>query len=193
MAELTLEQLDKDIEQIRERVAEGNATQAELDELITLRERLKDASPEDWEAYRYLAAHLPSDDADDVLIVLKGLLLIESLVQAFVRRRVLNPDAIDAVRLNSSLMICLGEALCLPGEDPKWLWTRVRELNALRNKLAHKLTTDGMQERIDAFVREVDRTQNLARPTLAGAISRLYGMLKGLSDHADDPDFKLPT
>ncbi len=192
MRTISLEQLDKDIEGLRKLVADGKVPQPELDGLIELRDRLQHTSPDDWDAYGFLIEHLPPDDADDLLIVLKGHLLLEFQVREFVRRRMLNPDAVDAGRLSSFAMICLAEALCLPTEEPKWLWTRVKQLNALRNKLAHNLAINQVKNQIEDFVGEVSRRQTLASPTLGGAISRLYGMVKALGDLANDPDFRLP-
>lgn len=192
MRTVSLEQLDKDIEELKKLVAEGAASQSELEGPVALRARLQLASPDDWDAYRFLIEHLPPDDADELLIVLKGHLMLEFMVREFVRRRMLNPDALEAARLGSSAMICLAEALCLPNDEPRWLWARVKQLNALRNKLAHNLDVSQVMKRIEDFVGEVSRREAMANPTLGGAISRLYRMVKGLCDLANDPNFRLP-
>jgi|ERR1041384_2042298 hypothetical protein len=193
MHSVSLEQLDRDIEALRKRVDNGKAPRTELDWLLGLRKELAKATPDDWEAYRFLHEHLPQKDADELLIIVKGHLLLEFMTRRFVERRMLNPRALDSARLTSSAIISVAEALCLPNAAPKWLWARVRELNALRNKLAHKLKIEGLKKQIDDFVATVSAEGDLAQNNLTGAIAHLYGMIKGLTDLADDPGFKLPN
>ena len=116
MAPVSLEQLDRDIKRLRVLVDQGTASTAELDALLDLRTKLEDASPDDWDAYRFLIEHLPPNDAGDLVMILKGHLLLEFMIRSFVQRRMLNPDALP--RLSSYIMICLAEALCLPNEEP---------------------------------------------------------------------------
>jgi hypothetical protein len=191
MGAVSLKQLDRDIEKLRKLVDDGKASEAQLDTLLRLRRELESASPGDWEAYQFLFEHLPPSDADELLIILKGHLLVEFMIRSFVQRRMLNPDALSSARLSSYAMISLAEALCLPNGEPKWLWARVKELNALRNKLAHNLKVEGLRKQIDDFVSAINARKSLSNNNLSGAIARLYGMLKGLKDVSDNPDFKL--
>ncbi len=190
MSDISLDQLDKDIAELQALVEKGQAPNTELDRLLRLRAELQDATAEDWEAYDFLFKHLPIKSADDLVVILKGHLLIEYLVRKFIDRRMLNPDALP--RLTSFQSIKLAEALCLQSNESKWLWARVGELNALRNSLAHKLKLEGVKQQIDNFVREINAYESLQSRTLSGAIARLYGMLKGLADLAKDPQFQLP-
>ena len=119
MSNLNLEKLEEDIQAVRQLVSEGKADQKDLDELLVLRERLQSAVPEDWEAYNLLTAHMPSEDADETLIILKGHLLIEQQVRAFIDQRLINPDAFRAANYTMYQCICLAEAFCLPGEEPQ--------------------------------------------------------------------------
>jgi len=188
MKMVSLEQLDSDIEALRRLSKAGNAPHVDLKYLLELRQKLEGATASDWEACRLLIEHLP-ENRDDILgTVIKGHLLFDSIIRRFVDTRTPNGPALDAARFTSYQMICLAEALCLRNEEPRWLWARIKELNSLRNTLAHNLEPAEVQERIARFVTEVDNKDKLAGRTLVGAISRLYGMLRALADLARAPE-----
>ena len=92
---LTLELLDEHISECREYVEAGKEDPKTLDFFLSLRHDLENATQEDWEAYNELVDHLPSEEADPVLIILKGQLLIERLVRKFILSRFPNPEAFD--------------------------------------------------------------------------------------------------
>ena len=191
MSDLNIEKLEEDIQTARQLVSEGKADQNDLDGLLLLRERLQSADPEDWEAYNLLTAHMPPEDADETLIILRGHLLIEQKVRAFIDHRLINPDAFRAANYTTYQCICLAEAFCLPGEDPKWLWDRVKELNTIRNRMAHKLAPDDVKQKIESFVGTVEVKFSLSSSKLISAICHLYGMVKGLVDLSEQREFKV--
>lgn len=187
---LTLELLDKHISECREYVEAGKEDPKTLEMLISLKHDLEDASPEDWEAYNELVDHLPEEDADPVLIILKGQLLIERLVRKFVLSRLPNPEAFQKAQFSAAHYIAIGESMCLKKQKPEWLWKQVRELNSLRNKLAHNLDYESIEPRVNNFVATIANAQNLENRTITSAIARLYGMVKGLCDLSHSNEFR---
>jgi len=187
---LTLEQLDKHISECREYVEAGKEDPKTLDFLLSLRHDLKNATPEDWEAYNELVDHLPSEEADPVLIILKGQLLIERLVRKFILSRLPNPEAFDKAQFSAAHCIAIGESMCLNKKEPEWLWKQVRELNSIRNKLAHNLDYEAVEPRVNTFVSTIANAENLENRTLTSAIARLYGMVKGLCDLSQSDEFR---
>jgi len=171
---LSLERLDKNIAE-----CEDPST---LEFLLALREDLAHASTEDWDAFNELTEHLPSKDADPVLIILKGQLLLEKLVRKFIDSRLPNPAALEKQQFTAAQCIAIAESMCLDNDEPKWLWMQIKELNTIRNKLAHSLDNQSLEVRINNFVSTVSNAQKLRSKSISTVIARLYGMLKGLCD-----------
>lgn len=140
---LSLEQLDRNIAECKSLVDSGQEDKTMLDFLQKLREDLKNAGKADWDAYNELTDHLPNENVDPTLIILKGHLLIEKLVRRFIVSRLPNPDALEKkISFNASQCIAIAESMCLINEEPQWLWLQINELNTIRNKLAHKLVNE---------------------------------------------------
>jgi len=187
---LSLELLDEHIAECRKYVESGHEEQATLDELLRTREELADRTPADWAAYNELMDHLPQEGADPTLVILKGQLLLEKLTRKFVLSRLPNPSAFDTMQWSAAQYIAIAESMCLASAESKWLWTQIRELNWIRNKLAHNINGGEFDARIRNFVTTVSRAQKLRSKTLTSVISRLYGMLMGLCDLAESKDFR---
>lgn len=188
---LSLELLDKNIAECKEYVDAGKEDQSTLDFFLKLKEDLTNASEADWNAYNELTDHLPDQDADTVLIILKGQLLIEKLVRKFVAARLPNPGVFQKQNITAAQCIAIAESMCLANDEPKWLWAQVKKLNAIRNMLAHSLENEKVETRIKSFVSTVSNAQGLHSKTLTSVIARLYGMLKGLCDLAESDEFRL--
>lgn len=187
---LTLELLDKHISECREYVDAGKEDPKTLEMLVSLRNDLENATQEEWAAYNELADHLPEKDADPVLIILKGQLLIERLVRNFVLSRLPNPEAFEKVQFTAAHCIVIGESMCLKNQEPEWLWKQIRELNTIRNKLAHNLDYESLEPRVNNFASTIANAQNLENRTITSAIARLYGMVKGLCDLSQSNGFR---
>jgi hypothetical protein len=188
---LSLELLEKHIEECREYVEAGLEKQETLDFFLDLKRKLSSASDEDWRKYNELANHLPGDEADDVLIILKGQLLIEKRVREFIYSRMQNPDAFQRERFTASQCIAIGESMCLKNPEPEWLWKQIKELNTIRNKLAHNLEPEHIEKRIANLVSAVSNAQGLDTKSLARVVARLNGMLKGLYDVSESSEFSV--
>ncbi len=190
---LTLELLDQHISECKEHVEAGKEDPKTLEFFLSLRHDLEQATPEDWVAYNELSDHLPAEGADPVLIILKGQLLIEKLVRKFILSRLPNPEAFEKQQFSASHCIAIGESMCLKNKDPEWLWKQIKELNTIRNKLAHNLDYGKIEPRINNFVSTIATNQNLKNRTITSAIARLYGMAKGLCDLSKSNGFRAFT
>lgn len=187
---LTLELLDTHISECRDYVQAGKEDPKTLEFFLSLRHDLENATQEDWAAYNELADHLPQEDADPVLIILKGQLLIERLVRKFIVSRLPNPEAFDKIQFTAAHCIAIAESMCLKNAEPAWLWMQVKDLNSIRNKLAHNLDYESVEPRINNFVSTIANAQNLENRTITSAVARLYGMVKGLCDLSQSKEFR---
>jgi len=163
------------------------------EEKIDLEGRLKQVEempPEERESIRYFLTHMPEMDSDLTLVVLKGHLLIEQKIREFISERVLSPAAVDEAHLTSYQALCLAEALTLPNDEPKRLWSILRKLNALRNKLAHKLDPYGIQERAEEIRAEYSATWQI-QSGFIGVLGHAYGQLSELVRLARNPSFQV--
>jgi hypothetical protein len=179
------------MEDTRRLLTSGNLSKAERDDAEAFIRDMSEHSATDIAAYDFFLAHMPADDADISLIILKGHLLVEQRVREFVGNRLLTPQALSAARLTSHQWICLAEAMCLPNPEPAWLWATVRELNGLRNSLAHNLAPTGIQERIDKFLTSY-RGLHSIRGGLVSCIGNLYARVAALAELALEKDYRIP-
>lgn len=163
---LTLQGLDDHIAECRALVEQGEESSETLEHLIALRTDLANASEADWAAYNELADHLPPNDADSTLVILKGHLLLERLVRRFIRSRFPNSSAFKDKAFSAHQCIQIAEAMCLSAEEPEWLWKQVKELNSIRNDLAHKLDYEHTDKRISSFISTVSNRCDLQNRTL---------------------------
>lgn len=189
---LSLEHLDKHIAECKRLIEAGEEHKDTLTSLQSLRKNLATASEADWEVYNTMLMHLPDKEADIELIVLRGHLLIEKFVRTFIQSRLPNPAAFERGRFDTFKCIALAESMCLDNKEPKWLWNQIRELNTIRNKLAHSLPNEEVEERIKKFVTTVSNNQNLKERHITNVIARLYGMMKGLCELSEEKEFKIP-
>ena len=188
---LSLDILDKKISECRKYIQEGKEDKDTLDTLIELRHDLESATEDDWAAYNELTEHLPNESEDPALIILKGQLLIERQVRKFIDSRLPNPKAFQKQTFNAAQCIAIAESMCLDRKEPEWLWKQVKELNVIRNKLAHTLGNENIDKRINSFVSTISNAQKLESKSISRAISRLYGMVKGLCDLSESDEFRL--
>jgi hypothetical protein len=151
--------------------------------------RLESLSPHDMAVYDLFLQHMPDQDADLELVILKGQLLVEYRLKEFLNERLLSPGALADARLTAHQVICLAEAMCLDNEDPHWLFGMARKLNALRNALAHNLAPSGIQEKVDAFVAEYT-AKCPVQSGLAGCVGHLYAQVAELARMAGTPEYR---
>ena len=138
--------------------------------------------------YDFFFEHMPSEEADETLIVLKAHLLIERKTWEFVRERLLTPDALEKASLNSHQLLRLAESLCLPNPEPQWLWNTARMLNKLRNKLAHNLQPKDIDREIASFT-DTFAEKYPSNRSLSSCLAYLYAQVAALGDVAREPNF----
>ena len=76
---------------------------------------------------------------DYMATVLRGHLLVEAELRHLITERCANPDVIDERHLSFSTLATVAEALVATKPEVRWVWVAVRQLNSVRNELAHAL------------------------------------------------------
>ena len=116
-------------------------TLVEVDELIR----------RDVERFQDLLGLRPG--ADVQVVLLKGHLLIEELLQSFIERAVQNSEPLADARLSFHQRVALAQAL---HPEPSrfgtgWVWSAVRALNALRNQMVHNVVPKEFDSQLERF------------------------------------------
>lgn len=98
-------------------------------------------------------SHVPANSPDISLPVLKGHLLAEELMSDYISAQVSHPEHL---RLSDNHWgfankIELASALASEQNHDVWVWTALKKLNALRNKLSHGLEPKNLEKTITAF------------------------------------------
>jgi hypothetical protein len=75
---------------------------------------------------------------EDVLVVLKGHLLIEEALTRIIGKFVFHPDLVDHLRLRFAQRVDLARSLSID-ESRNSMWELISALNMLRNEFAHAL------------------------------------------------------
>ena len=109
---------------------------------------MSDRTSEDLQRF---ISHLPLNSTDKVLVVLKGHLLVEELLREYVDLHVIHKNKLKDARLTFHQCLCLAQAFCNDETKTK-LWESVKQLNALRNKLAHKLEPKDIEIKLSEFI-----------------------------------------
>lgn len=134
-----------------------------------------------------LLEHLPDYHEPAILILLKGHLLIEELLRTYIEQSVPNPSAIrqDDLLFAKCLMLCRAFT---PPDKNFWAFDAAEQLNSVRNEIAHELTSDKLQKKLETFIGivEAHSTDSVFPPRERGetrlhmAISDLYHELSNL-------------
>lgn len=107
--------------------------------------------------------HMPQGD-DLILIVLKGHLLIEEMLQEIIDISVANPAELENARFSFAHKLCLARALDHDHEPKRQMFLLIEKVNALRNQLAHNLEPADLERRVrdvvSLFLSEVDNPQS---------------------------------
>ena len=130
------------------------------------------------------------------LVILKGHLLIEEQVKEIIRQKLPNPDAINIDRMSCHQAICLAQALLPIGHEEEF-WGAAKKLNELRNNIAHKLSPEEREQKIDKFVAcvPVDWEGEDKSQTFELSIWSLFAYISGFVDGAlsDDMKYMVPS
>jgi hypothetical protein len=170
--------------------ASGRLDAEALAKSIEFCREIESRSKEETEAFDLFLSHMPEDQNELTLVILKGHLLVESKILEFVLERLLSPAALVDARLSSHQLVCLAESLCLPNEEPKWLWQMARRLNKLRNDLAHNLEPKDIEARVKQFVLDYKRL-HAVQADLFGCLGHFYSQITALATLAREPEFRV--
>ncbi len=137
-----------------------------------------------YELFQRVRRHLPPIGSFDLLI-LKGHLLIEEQLDALIAAFSRDARPLKTARLTFFQKLCVAEALC--GSLPVSKF--IRQLNTLRNDLAHNLDTENIEARVDELLR-IDREEEFQRRAstrqrashLRGALVYTIALLIGFVD-----------
>jgi hypothetical protein len=182
--------VDEILSMTKETIASGQLSDEELADLEARCQQLEEMPPEERDSINFFLRHMPNRDSDLTLVVLKGQLLIEQKIREFISERMLAPVALNDARLSAYQATCLGEALTLPNEEPRRLWSVLRKLNKLRNKLAHNLDPLGINERVEEIVAEYSAAWPI-QSGFVGVLASAYGQVSELCRLARDSSFQV--
>jgi len=133
-------------------------------------------------------SHIPDDSPDISLPVLKAHLLAEELLSDYISLKVGHPEHLQLEKNHWSFAnkVELASSLASDQHHNIWVWTALKKLNTLRNKLSHGLEPKGVENTIDEFKNAVaphapDRYQG-RKITIYGyilfAVSGLFIVIK---------------
>lgn len=114
--------------------------------------------------------------ADLEMVLLKGHLLVEELLESYVESRVPHPRHLSRARFTFQQRLVLAQALhALPEAfGYGWVWGAARKLNSLRNQMVHNVAPQGFDRQVDIFASSIER--RLPFPLAGGE---------------DDPEYRL--
>ncbi|MBI1423112.1 MAG: hypothetical protein GC149_06575 [Gammaproteobacteria bacterium] len=101
--------------------------------------------------FKHLAAHLPRIK-DPTLLILRGHLLVEELLDEILETWLKNPNVLIDARLTFYQKMKLAQGITSK-QDDKFTWKPIELLNQLRNKISHKLSPHDLEIRIEEFLR----------------------------------------
>ena len=103
--------------------------------------------------------HLPLQAEDESLLVLKGHLLCEELLNDYINQSVQSPEFLlgDDIRTHFGEKLKISQALSHPDVADRWIWKGLRKLNMLRNAYAHSLepNEERLKKERDKFVMHI--------------------------------------
>lgn len=178
------------VESARQAIASGTLSEEQRIELENRCNQIELMPEQEQVSMDYFLQHIPESDADLTMTVLKGHLLLEQRIREFVSERMLSPTALDDAGLSSYQAICLAEALTLPNTEPKQLWDILRQINTLRNKLAHNLEPEGVQQRVEKIINDYSQIAPI-QSGFVGVIASAYGQLSELCRLARNSSYRV--
>jgi len=131
--------------------------------------------------------HLPEDNPE--LIILKGHLLIECLLDKYLSINLEQPNKLNKARFTFSQKIALVSAMHHDTECD-WLWSNIRLFNKLRNELSHNLENNALILLVGEFITKTEASPEYAENTppndkYAGLRRAIYSIYESLSQRVD--------
>jgi hypothetical protein len=107
--------------------------------------------------------HFPRRSNDLTLVVLKGHLLLEEIVNRLLSALLREPKAIEGANLRFHQKLCLIRALLPKGRGDR-LYNAAEKLNTLRNKLAHHLDYPEIEAQVRDFLSLCEEPEDPEEP-----------------------------
>jgi|GEM_PF-6485606 len=101
---------------------------------------------------------------DPILLLINSHLLIESLLYKFVQTKVENPKDLEGAKLTFHQIRCLAKSLRKRNKEEDWIWGILKELNSIRNALAHNIEVVDLSERINTLIEKGENKINIHWP-----------------------------
>ena len=107
---------------------------------------------------------------DKTLIILKGHLLIEELLTELLQEKLKTENPLEIkVDQNTNFALKLNLCWALIQQDIKLeIWPFIKELNSIRNKMAHAVVPKGIEEKINTFTKAVSSYEHYLMPKSRG-------------------------
>ena len=88
---------------------------------------------------------------DTTAIILNSHLLLEAMLYKFVQSKVVSSQFLDEARLSFYQILNIAKSFRNENqiEQEHWMWELIEYINRLRNKLAHNITVEGIESRIE--------------------------------------------
>lgn len=116
------------------------------------------------QAFRRFLEHLPAGKELD-LVILKAHLLIEEQIYLLIAQRLKNAEPLlNDERFGSSYRIRLAQSF-FPANFQPWLWNALRQLNKLRNRIAHSLAPKDTDNIVNDIINTVPGAARWSAPT----------------------------
>ncbi|MFJ4116998.1 hypothetical protein ACIPV9_11370 [Pseudomonas psychrophila] len=140
--------------------------------------------PKARERFERFDSHLPSLD-DPTLVVLKGHLLAEEILENLIKSKCQLPEVLDDIEIGFFLKIKIARALIGDSHPnglilPDRIWGMLEALNSLRNELAHALEPKKLEAKIQRFISSVpstNRTNKLKQEPNKAIYAAIVGSL----------------
>ncbi|NQD94080.1 hypothetical protein HP532_15635 [Pseudomonas sp. CrR25] len=100
--------------------------------------------------------HVPPDSKDSTIIVLKGHLLSEELMNDLINKILPHPEHIKNCRFNYSQTLSLAKAVSDDERHDKWVWSGLKKLNDIRNAYSHNLEPEKINDKEAEFTRFIE-------------------------------------
>jgi len=120
---------------------------------------LRIGTAEYFASFEQFLKHLPVG-RDDELLILKGHLLVERLLERFHAQNLPQASRLADSRLTFAQKLAIASALRAERRDD-WLWEALAALNRLRNELVHQLPNPRFEELRATFLAVVEKSTEL--------------------------------
>ena len=129
----------------------------------------------DFEPLFHFFEHLPKS-GDEEMSVLKSHLLVEELLNKLIEQGVKHPKYLKTARLSFTQKISLSRSLSPHFlAEQTWIWGAIKKLNAIRNKLAHGLSSDKATALLNDYISFVKKhNENFSKIPVTKKFGRVH-------------------